>query len=185
MDLIQSFQLSTFSYVIEISDCLFVFTYFGIFLSEWRLIKIDHMVWARFRTIQKVWFQYYSYSTTFNAWTNLHLLRIQEEPCFKISRKKAAYLFSWTHTSTCVIDTEARLKGIINIQGRDRTRKFTMLKNYSWELHKECSTEPMRVEPTNLLRSQAISGVLPYPLCHGGSKRKLCEEKRKKTNRTL
>lgn len=39
------------------------------------------------------------------------------------------------------------------------TRKFTRLENYSREVNKEHAMGPVRVEPTNLLRSLAIIGM--------------------------
>lgn len=67
------------------------------------------------------------------------------------------HLFIENVILNCVLDMKARSQVIVNVQGRNSTRKFTTLDNYSWEIHKECDMESAGVEHTNLLRSQAVN----------------------------
>lgn len=55
------------------------------------------------------------------------------------------------------------------MQGRDSTKEFAKLENCSQEIHEECATELEGLEPTDLLRCDALSGMVPQPISHGGS----------------
>lgn len=55
---------------------------------------------------------------------------------------------------------KAHFQVIVSMQERDSTREFITPENYSSELQKVCATEPVDVDPTDLLCSRVISCVV-------------------------